>query len=41
MEMVKVTFLSWEISTSRALILLLTFLVGIVFGWIARRPKRQ
>ena len=41
MEMVEVTFLSWKISTSRALILLLTFLVGVVFGWLARRPKRQ
>ena len=41
MEVVEVTFLSWKISTSRALILLLTFLVGVVFGWLARRPKRQ
>ncbi len=39
MDVAEVTFLSWKISTSRALILLLTFLIGVVVGWLARRPR--
>ena len=41
MDVVEVTFLSWKISTSRAFILLLTFLIGVAVGWLARRPGRK
>ena len=40
-EVVEVTFLSWKISMSRALILLLTFLVSVIAGWSSRRPRQR
>lgn len=40
-EAVEVWFIAWKVSMSRALLLLLTFLVGIIAGWIARRPKQK
>jgi uncharacterized integral membrane protein len=38
-QVVEVRFLFWEVSMSRALMLLGTFLVGIIAGWLARRIK--
>ena len=40
-ETVKVSFFAWQISMSRALMLLGTFLIGIVAGWISGRYKRR
>ena len=37
---VRVSFLAWEISMSRALMILLTFLVGLITGWLSRRTKQ-
>ena len=38
-EMVNVHFLFWEVSMSRALFLMATFLMGILAGWMAVRFK--
>lgn len=42
-QVVEFHFLAWTISMSRALLLLLTFVIGIVVGWLARkvRPKSR
>ncbi len=40
-QVVEVQFLIWKLSMSRALILLGTFLIGIISGWLARRPRRR
>ena len=39
-EIVKVSFLAWQISMPRALLLLGTFLTGVVAGWLSGRYKR-
>ena len=38
---VDIKFLIWKISTSRALVLLVTFAVGLVSGWLLGLPRRQ
>ncbi|MBL7174577.1 MAG: LapA family protein [Desulfobacteraceae bacterium] len=40
-EVVRVSFLAWEISMPRALMILLTFLIGLIAGWLFRRGKRN
>jgi len=39
-EVVEVTLFFWKVSMSRALMLLLTLLIGIIVGWLLGRPKR-
>ena len=39
-EIVTVSFFAWQISMSRALMVLVTFLIGVVAGWISGRYKR-
>ncbi len=36
---VDVRFLAWQVSMSRALMLLGTLLIGIIAGWLLKRPK--
>jgi putative membrane protein len=38
-EIVAFRFLAWTISMSRALLLFLTFAIGIVVGWLAGRIR--
>ncbi|NIO03044.1 MAG: DUF1049 domain-containing protein [Proteobacteria bacterium] len=38
-QVVEVRLLIWKVSMSRALMLLGTFLVGMIAGWLARRPR--
>ena len=40
-DVVEVKFLVWTKSMSRALILLLTFLLGLVAGWLGTRFKKK
>jgi len=40
-ETVEVEFLLWTLSGSRALILFVVFLAGVVTGWLARGAKRR
>ncbi len=40
-QVVEAQFLFWKASMSRALMLLGTFLVGIIAGWLLRRPKHR
>jgi uncharacterized integral membrane protein len=42
-QVVEFHFLAWTISMSRALLLLVTFVMGIVVGWLLRRlrPKAR
>jgi len=39
-DIVRVSFLAWEISMPRALMILITFLIGIITGWLQGRTKR-
>lgn len=38
-QVVEFRFLAWTVSMSRALLFLGTFIIGIVAGWLSRRPK--
>jgi uncharacterized integral membrane protein len=38
-QTVEVRLLAWTVSMSRALMLLLTLLIGIIAGWLVGRPK--
>ena len=40
-DVVEVRFLVWTKSMSRALILLLTFLIGLVAGWLGTRFRKK
>lgn len=40
-DVVEVKFLVWTKSMSRALILLLTFLIGLVAGWLGTRFRKR
>ena len=40
-EVVKVSFLTWDIAMPRALMVFATLIVGIIIGWLARRPKKK
>ena len=39
-DIVRVSFLAWEISMPRALMILVTFLIGIITGLLSGRTKR-
>ena len=39
-EIVRVSFLAWETSMPRALVILITFLIGLSAGWLFRKAKR-
>ncbi len=41
METVQVHFLTWKVNASRSLVLILTFLAGVLAGWISRRPREK
>ncbi len=40
-QTVEVRFLVWTVSMSRALMILLTLLIGIVVGWLVGRPRHK
>jgi putative membrane protein len=40
-QVVETRFLVWTISMSRSLLLLGTFIIGVIAGWLLRRPKRK
>jgi len=40
-QVVETRFLFWTISMSRSLLLLGTFIIGVIAGWLLRRPKRK
>lgn len=40
-QIVDVRLLVWKVSMSRSLMLLVTFLIGIIAGWLLRRPKHR
>ncbi len=40
-EVVEVRLLVWKVSMSRALMLFGTLLIGIIAGWLLRRPKHK
>jgi putative membrane protein len=40
-QVVETRFLVWTISMSRSLLLLGTFIVGVVAVWLLRRPKHK
>ncbi len=40
-EVVKVSFLVWDISMPRALMIFAVLIAGIIVGWLARRPKKK
>ena len=40
-EVVEVRLLVWKVSMSRALMLFGTLIIGVIAGWLVRRPKRK
>ena len=40
-QVVQVEFMLWKVSMSRALLLLVTFVIGVVTGWVSRRAKAR
>jgi len=40
-QVVEFQFLAWKVSMSRALLFLGTFVIGIVVGWLSRRPRHK
>jgi uncharacterized integral membrane protein len=40
-QVVETRFLVWTISMSRSLLLLGTFIIGVIAGWLLRRPKHR
>jgi uncharacterized integral membrane protein len=40
-QVVEAQFIAWKVSMSRSLLLLGTFLVGIIAGWLLRRPRQR
>jgi uncharacterized integral membrane protein len=40
-EVVRVSFLAWEMSMPRALMILITFLIGLSAGWLFKKGKRK
>jgi uncharacterized integral membrane protein len=41
MQPVDVTFIAWTITLSRALVLLIVFVLGIIIGWIFKGAGRR
>jgi uncharacterized integral membrane protein len=40
-QAVETRFLVWTISMSRSLLLLGTFIIGVIAGWLVRRPRHK
>jgi len=40
-QVVETRFLVWTISMSRSLLLLGTFIIGVIAGWLLKRPKHR
>jgi uncharacterized integral membrane protein len=40
-QVVETRFLLWTISMSRSLLLLGTFIIGVIAGWLVRKPKHK
>ena len=40
-QVVETRFLIWTISMSRSLLLLGTFIIGVIAGWLVRRAKHR
>jgi uncharacterized integral membrane protein len=40
-QVVETRFLVWTISMSRSLLLLGTFIIGVIAGWLLRRPRHR
>ena len=40
-QVVDVRLLVWKVSMSRALMVLVTFVVGVVAGWLVHKPKQK
>ena len=40
-EVVQVRFLFWSAQASRAIIILSTFVLGIIVGWVSGRVKKK
>lgn len=40
-QVVETKFLVWTISMSRSLLLLGTFIIGVIAGWLMKRPKHR
>jgi uncharacterized integral membrane protein len=40
-QIVEVRFLFWTVTMSRALMVLLTLLIGVIAGWLAGRPRHK
>lgn len=40
-QVVEYRFLAWKVSMSRALLLLGTFVIGVLVGWLSRRLKQR
>jgi uncharacterized integral membrane protein len=38
-QVVEFRFLAWKVSMSRALLMLGTFIIGAIVGWLWRRPR--
>lgn len=38
-QVVEFRFLAWKVSMSRALLMLGTFIIGAIVGWLGRRPR--
>ena len=40
-EVVQVRFLFWSAQASRAIVILATFVLGIIVGWVSGRVKKK
>lgn len=40
-QSVEVAFLAWSWSASRAVVLLLVFIIGVASGWLARAARQR
>lgn len=40
-QTVEVRFLVWTVTMSRALMILLTLLIGVIAGWLGGRPRHK
>lgn len=40
-QVVEARFFAWKVSMSRSLMLLSTFIIGVIAGWLVRRPKHR
>lgn len=38
-EIIKVSFLIWDVSMPRALMIFITLIIGVLIGYLSRRPK--